>query len=78
MDYKRRYPAFPHETTSDQFFGEEQLEAYRALGFHIVKGLMTGAVPFAVIPHDSESEEEACQRIRFNISQVLRGKEFAP
>ena len=78
LDYKRRYPAFPHETTSDQFFGEEQLEAYRALGFHIVKGLMTGAVPFAVIPHDSESEEEACQRIRFNISQVLRGKEFAP
>ena len=32
LDYKWRYPAFPHESTGDQFFGEEQFEAYRALG----------------------------------------------
>jgi len=32
--YKRRYGAFPHETTLDQLFSEEQFEAYRALGFH--------------------------------------------
>jgi len=32
--YKKRYSAFPHETTLDQFFSEEQFEAYRALGFH--------------------------------------------
>lgn len=36
VDYKRRNPAFPHETTLDQFFSEEQFEAYRALGFHAV------------------------------------------
>ena len=35
-DYKERYPEFPHETTGDQFFSEEQFEAYRALGFHAV------------------------------------------
>lgn len=34
LDYERRYPSFPHEATSDQFFSEEQMEAYRALGFH--------------------------------------------
>lgn len=34
-DYARRNPLFPHETTGDQFFSEEQFEAYRALGFHI-------------------------------------------
>lgn len=34
LDYERRFPAFPHETTGDQFFSEEQMEAYRALGFH--------------------------------------------
>ncbi len=34
LDYEQRYPAFPHEPTSDQFFSEEQFEAYRALGFH--------------------------------------------
>jgi len=36
IDYKRRNPAFPHETTVDQLFTEEQFEAYRALGFHAV------------------------------------------
>ena len=30
LDYERRYPNFPHEATSDQFFSEEQMEAYRA------------------------------------------------
>jgi len=34
-DYARRYDQFPHETTGDQFFSEEQFEVYRALGFHI-------------------------------------------
>jgi hypothetical protein len=38
LDYKRRHPDFPHETTGDQFFSEEQFEAYRALGFHMVEG----------------------------------------
>jgi len=32
-DYERRFPAFPHESTSDQFFTEEQFEAYRSLGY---------------------------------------------
>jgi hypothetical protein len=38
LDYKKRYAAFPHETTADQFFSEEQFEVYRALGFHMVSG----------------------------------------
>jgi hypothetical protein len=42
LDYKRRYPSFPHETTMDQFFGEEQFEAYRALGFHAMQRLLQG------------------------------------
>lgn len=37
LDYERRYPSFPHETTGDQFFSEEQFEAYRALGFHAAR-----------------------------------------
>ena len=37
LDYKKRNPRFPHETTGDQFFTEEQFEAYRALGFHMVE-----------------------------------------
>jgi len=38
-DYRQRFPAFPHESTSQQFFTETQFEAYRALGEHIGKSL---------------------------------------
>lgn len=41
-DYKRRHATFPHETTVDQFFSEEQFEVYRALGFHAARGFFTG------------------------------------
>ena len=42
VDYKRRNPSFPHESTLDQFFTEGQFEAYRSLGYHALRGLMTG------------------------------------
>jgi hypothetical protein len=32
LDYRRFHPEFPHQSTGDQFFDEEQFEAYRALG----------------------------------------------
>jgi hypothetical protein len=41
-EYRKRSSAFPHESTSDQFFSEEQFEAYRALGFHIGEKLTQG------------------------------------
>jgi hypothetical protein len=47
LDYKRRNPSFPHETTGDQFFSEEQFEMYRALGFHMVDGFFSGSDTFA-------------------------------
>lgn len=37
--YKRESPAFPHESTGKQFFGETKLESYRALGTHAAEGL---------------------------------------
>jgi predicted acylesterase/phospholipase RssA len=37
--YREHYPMFPHESTLDQFFTEEQFEVYRALGFHAASGL---------------------------------------
>jgi len=45
--YKKRYSAFPHETTLDQLFTEEQFEVYRALGFHAAYGLFGGHDSFA-------------------------------
>jgi predicted acylesterase/phospholipase RssA len=72
LDYKRRHPDFPHEATSDQFFGEEQFEAYRALGFHIVKGVFGKSSAFAVQQMPGETEDEARGRIREKIYQALR------
>jgi Patatin-like phospholipase len=45
--YRKRYSAFPHETTLDQMFSEEQFEAYRALGYHAAYGLFDRRDAFA-------------------------------
>jgi Patatin-like phospholipase len=45
--YKQRYASFPHETTLDQLFSEEQFEAYRALGFHAAYDLFDKRAHFA-------------------------------
>jgi len=39
QEYRAKNPDFPHETTADQFFDEDQFEAYRALGNHAAKDL---------------------------------------
>jgi patatin-like phospholipase len=35
LEYYRRVPEFPHESTADQWFNESQFESYRRLGFHV-------------------------------------------
>jgi hypothetical protein len=45
--YATDHPAFPHESTTDQWFSESQLEAYRALGAHIIEEVCNGGVPLA-------------------------------
>ena len=40
--YKAVNPVFPSESLADQFFSEQQFEAYRALGFALTRA-MTGA-----------------------------------
>lgn len=36
-EYRVKEPTFPHQTTADQWFDEQQFEAYRELGYHITK-----------------------------------------
>jgi Patatin-like phospholipase len=54
FDYKKRYSDFPHETTLDQWFTEEQFEAYRALGFHAAHGLFSGADIYGYLRLDED------------------------
>jgi hypothetical protein len=42
--YRTNHPEFPHQTTLDQFFDEEQFEAYRQLGAHVTSGLLAPAL----------------------------------
>lgn len=39
LQYARAHPAFPHQSTLDQFFDEAQFESYRRLGEHVVTAL---------------------------------------
>lgn len=41
LDYRLRHPDFPHQSTSDQIFEEDQFEAYRRLGEHITDDLFS-------------------------------------
>lgn len=52
--YKRANPDFPHETTMDQLFTEEQFEAYRALGEHIARRFLASRDSVAVYPDEAE------------------------
>ncbi|HKG15329.1 MAG TPA: patatin-like phospholipase family protein [Pyrinomonadaceae bacterium] len=36
LEYRENFPAFPHQSTGDQFFDEPQFESYRALGSHVM------------------------------------------
>lgn len=40
LGYKTAHHSFPNESTLDQFFDEQQFEAYRELGYHIGKQLV--------------------------------------
>ncbi len=42
--YRAAHPEFPHQSTLDQFFDQEQFEAYRQLGVHVAEGLFSRAL----------------------------------
>lgn len=41
-NFAKTDPAFPHDSTSDQFFDEAHFESYRTLGFHTVLSVAHG------------------------------------
>jgi hypothetical protein len=42
--YRTIHPDFPHQSTLDQFYDEEQFEAYRQLGVHVAEGAFSPAL----------------------------------
>jgi hypothetical protein len=76
LDYKRRHTSFPHETTVDQFFGEDQFEVYRALGFHIARRLLAGLDEFAKpqAPPQDWVEEVKAALLLLNVPAAMADK----
>ena len=70
FDYKKRYSDFPHETTLDQMFTEEQFEAYRALGFHAAYGLFSGTDTFAYLDSAAEQVKDLNKLFGLNAAAV--------
>ena len=76
-DYRRRNPDFPHETTLDQFFTEEQFEVYRALGFHATNSFFSGQDRFGFKPSHADGKWTDLVRnalTRLNIPQDAVGR----
>jgi hypothetical protein len=44
LHYAASHPAFPHETTANQFYSESQFESYRALGQHIAEAVFKQSI----------------------------------
>jgi hypothetical protein len=63
--YRAVNPDFPHQSTLDQFFDEEQFEAYRQLGVHVAEGLFSPAVIGAGA--SSPTIEELFKRLAKNL-----------
>ncbi|MEJ2592156.1 MAG: patatin-like phospholipase family protein, partial [Candidatus Thiodiazotropha sp.] len=42
--YAAQHPAFPHESTGDQWYTESQFESYRTLGLHAMSSLLADAI----------------------------------
>jgi len=58
MQYKATHPDFPHEATSNQFYGEDQFESYRWLGREIAKETL------GAIKAETEDKNEEYRELR--------------
>lgn len=66
--YRLVHPEFPHQSTLDQFFDEEQFEAYRQLGVHAMDGLFS---PVFVGEEKVPSIPDWFDRLAVNLLDVL-------
>lgn len=59
LEYYKRVPEFPHESTADQWFNESQFESYRGLGLHIAEQAFCRYRS----PNSSESVKDLFERL---------------
>ena len=78
--YKAKNPDFPQQSTGDQFFDEEQFEAYRALGYLIASQLFEGDAKhvssiadwFRRLEKVATPIDDACGELKDQLSKLPR------
>lgn len=74
FDYKRRNPEFPQESTMEQLFSEEQLEAYRSLGEHIARRFCRGEDDVSLVPTHAQFLTKHARQIFPSMRSTLEGE----
>jgi hypothetical protein len=63
LNYRKANPAYPHQSTADQWFDEAQFESYRALGYHITKSALAKAAAVAARPGGRHDVAALCDQL---------------
>jgi Patatin-like phospholipase len=71
FSYAMSNPEFPHESTADQFFGEDQLESYRALGLFAVDQMFESQDPFTMQALEAWSSSQSSAPTLHSLRSVL-------
>jgi hypothetical protein len=75
QQYQQANPAFPHDTTLEQFFSEAQFESYRGLGYHIGTEVFSAA---ALVMNRDCCDPETAQRQVREFFTAVRKRWFPP
>ncbi|QDV52200.1 Patatin-like phospholipase [Gimesia fumaroli] len=59
QSYAIHHKDFPHETTADQFFDDDQFEAYRALGSHVASSMFHSFENWRKEKYPDRTEQES-------------------
>ena len=73
--YRETHPTFPHESTADQFFTEDQFESYRRLGRHVVRHAFRGTQLAEYLPNVAERLSETWAPAGFSSTAFLKHTE---
>jgi hypothetical protein len=59
---------FPHDSTANQFFHEEQFEVYRSLGYYLARNMLT----------QLRFDEQRQEKKPINVDRLLETGTFSP
>ncbi|WP_220456550.1 patatin-like phospholipase family protein [Rugamonas brunnea] len=77
LNYSKTHPEFPHQSTADQWFDEDQFESYRTLGCQIARGALAAAAEGAAV-RDADGAVLGHRIGRLALLLSRQGKPAAP